>query len=187
MLVSHDFRLIGQVAQEIWLCDKKDVGPWKGDIQTYKTHLTKQVIKRSKDLQLKPLGRKRVEKDGKREPSPAPAPVAEPAPVAAPAPPVAKVHEVVMTMAGVGERMKAEFEEEASECLDAFLEQIAAEGLKQKDCSEDSMVFHLPKGWEKQEEKWTKDVASLEEKLRRIEERFFEGEPQWKMGIEARA
>ena len=31
VLVSHDFRLIDQVANEIWVCDK-GVGPWKGDI-----------------------------------------------------------------------------------------------------------------------------------------------------------
>lgn len=29
VLVSHDFRLIGQVAKEIWVCDNKSVGPWK--------------------------------------------------------------------------------------------------------------------------------------------------------------
>jgi ATP-binding cassette subfamily F protein 2 len=29
VLVSHDFRLIGQVAKEIWVCDNKQVGPWK--------------------------------------------------------------------------------------------------------------------------------------------------------------
>merc|ERR1719456_927589 len=28
VLVSHDFRLIGQVAKEIWVCDKKSVEPW---------------------------------------------------------------------------------------------------------------------------------------------------------------
>merc|ERR1712166_1414757 len=39
VLVSHDFRLISQVAKEIWVCDKKSITPWTGDIQTYKTHL----------------------------------------------------------------------------------------------------------------------------------------------------
>ncbi|KAG8468628.1 hypothetical protein KFE25_013711 [Diacronema lutheri] len=43
VLVSHDFRLIGQVAKEIWVCDNKNVGPWKGDIQSYKKHLRKQM------------------------------------------------------------------------------------------------------------------------------------------------
>lgn len=36
VLVSHDFRLIRQVAKEIWICDKKNVVPFKGDIQQYK-------------------------------------------------------------------------------------------------------------------------------------------------------
>jgi len=46
VLVSHDFRLIGQVAKEIWLCDKKTIDPWNGDIQSYKKHLKKQVMKK---------------------------------------------------------------------------------------------------------------------------------------------
>merc|ERR1712060_720345 len=48
VLVSHDFRLIGQVAKEIWVCDKKTVSKWGGDIQSYKNHLKKQVMKRFK-------------------------------------------------------------------------------------------------------------------------------------------
>merc|ERR1719478_351658 len=48
VLVSHDFRLIGQVAKEIWVCDQKSVTPWKGDIQSYKAHLKKQVMKKYK-------------------------------------------------------------------------------------------------------------------------------------------
>merc|ERR1712037_885276 len=37
VLVSHDFRLIDQVAKEIWVCDH-GVGPWKGGIKDYKKH-----------------------------------------------------------------------------------------------------------------------------------------------------
>jgi len=48
VLVSHDFRLISQVAKEIWVCDKKSITPWKGDIQAYKAHLKKSVMKRFK-------------------------------------------------------------------------------------------------------------------------------------------
>merc|ERR1712178_355068 len=48
VLVSHDFRLIGQVAKEIWVCDQKTVTPWKGDIQSYKSHLKKQVMQKFK-------------------------------------------------------------------------------------------------------------------------------------------
>ncbi|CAK6443789.1 unnamed protein product [Pipistrellus nathusii] len=32
MLVSHDFRLIQQVAQEIWVCEKQTITKWPGDI-----------------------------------------------------------------------------------------------------------------------------------------------------------
>mmetsp|Transcript_58811 Transcript_58811/g.144154 ORF Transcript_58811/g.144154 Transcript_58811/m.144154 type:complete len:1107 (+) Transcript_58811:64-3384(+) len=42
VLVSHDFRLIEQVATEIWVCDK-DVIPWKGTIREYKDLLRKQM------------------------------------------------------------------------------------------------------------------------------------------------
>jgi ATP-binding cassette subfamily F protein 2 len=43
VLVSHDFRLINQVAQEIWVVDNKCVTKWKGDIQDYKTSLKKKM------------------------------------------------------------------------------------------------------------------------------------------------
>jgi len=48
VLVSHDFRLIGQVAKEIWVCDKKTIKPWTGDIQSYKKCLKKDVMKKFK-------------------------------------------------------------------------------------------------------------------------------------------
>jgi len=48
VLVSHDFRLIGQVAKEIWVCDKKTISKWPGDIQSYKMKLKKQVMKKFK-------------------------------------------------------------------------------------------------------------------------------------------
>jgi len=48
VLVSHDFRLIGQVAKEIWVCDKKTIKPWKGDIQSYKKCLKTDVMKKFK-------------------------------------------------------------------------------------------------------------------------------------------
>jgi ATP-binding cassette subfamily F protein 2 len=47
VLVSHDFRLIGQVAKSIWVCDKRTVKPWEGDIQSYKAHLKKEVLKKA--------------------------------------------------------------------------------------------------------------------------------------------
>ncbi|XP_068337512.1 ABC transporter F family member 1 [Pyrus communis] len=39
VLVSHDFRLINQVAQEIWVCENQAVTKWNGDIMDFKQHL----------------------------------------------------------------------------------------------------------------------------------------------------
>merc|ERR1712130_980597 len=39
VLVSHDFRLINQVANEIWECRDGDIHKWQGDILSYKDHL----------------------------------------------------------------------------------------------------------------------------------------------------
>ncbi|XP_014682024.1 PREDICTED: ATP-binding cassette sub-family F member 2-like [Priapulus caudatus] len=44
VLVSHDFRLINQVAEEIWVCEKQKVTKWKGDILGYKDHLKKKML-----------------------------------------------------------------------------------------------------------------------------------------------
>jgi ATP-binding cassette subfamily F protein 2 len=43
VLVSHDFRLIDQVAKEIWVCEKQTVRIWKGTIREYKAHLAKKM------------------------------------------------------------------------------------------------------------------------------------------------
>ena len=48
ILVSHDFRLISQVAKEIWVCDHKKVSKWEGGILKYKEHLKKSVVKKKK-------------------------------------------------------------------------------------------------------------------------------------------
>jgi ATP-binding cassette subfamily F protein 2 len=45
VLVSHDFRLINQVAKEIWVCESKGIHPWKGDILSYKEHLRQKMLK----------------------------------------------------------------------------------------------------------------------------------------------
>jgi len=54
ILVSHDFRLINQVAKEIWECNKQTVTRWEGDIFGYKKALKQKVIrdikKREKEL-----------------------------------------------------------------------------------------------------------------------------------------
>ncbi|KAK7341888.1 hypothetical protein VNO80_24829 [Phaseolus coccineus] len=39
VLVSHDFRLINQVAHEIWICANQSVTRWEGDIMEFKAHL----------------------------------------------------------------------------------------------------------------------------------------------------
>jgi ABC-type multidrug transport system ATPase subunit len=39
VLVSHDMRLISQVAEEIWICDHKTVTKFPGDILAFKKHL----------------------------------------------------------------------------------------------------------------------------------------------------
>ncbi|CAI2175356.1 15694_t:CDS:10 [Funneliformis geosporum] len=43
VLVSHDFRLISQVAEVIWLCKDHTVTTWKGTIEDYKKNLAKKV------------------------------------------------------------------------------------------------------------------------------------------------
>eukprot|EP00471_Norrisiella_sphaerica_P012208 CAMPEP_0184494716 /NCGR_PEP_ID=MMETSP0113_2-20130426/29413_1 /TAXON_ID=91329 /ORGANISM="Norrisiella sphaerica, Strain BC52" /LENGTH=596 /DNA_ID=CAMNT_0026880581 /DNA_START=106 /DNA_END=1896 /DNA_ORIENTATION=+ len=48
-LVSHDFRLIDQVAKEIWICDNKTVSTWKGTIQQYKAMLVKKAQEMMKE------------------------------------------------------------------------------------------------------------------------------------------
>ncbi|XP_034190239.1 ATP-binding cassette sub-family F member 2 [Osmia lignaria lignaria] len=54
VLVSHDFRLINQVAEEIWVCENGAVTKWSGNILDYKEHLKNKVLndnqKRQKDL-----------------------------------------------------------------------------------------------------------------------------------------
>ena len=43
VLVSHDFRLIDQVANEIWVCEKKGVRKYDGSIHDYKRELAKKM------------------------------------------------------------------------------------------------------------------------------------------------
>merc|ERR1712149_160675 len=56
VLVSHDFRLINQVADKIWICEKETVTEWNGDIGAYKDHLKAKVMKElNKDAKKKNL------------------------------------------------------------------------------------------------------------------------------------
>jgi ATP-binding cassette subfamily F protein 2 len=50
VLVSHDFRLIMQVAKVIWVCEHGKVTPWNGDIFSYKRELK---AKAKKDIAAK--------------------------------------------------------------------------------------------------------------------------------------
>jgi len=43
VLVSHDFRLIDQVADEIWVCEDRTVKKFNGNIHDYKAQLAKKM------------------------------------------------------------------------------------------------------------------------------------------------
>ena len=45
VLVSHDMRLVSQVAKEIWICDKKTVTRYEGELHTFKMHVKKAQAK----------------------------------------------------------------------------------------------------------------------------------------------
>ena len=50
MLVSHDFRLIQQDAQEICVCEKQIITKWPGDNLAYKEHLNSKLIDEESQL-----------------------------------------------------------------------------------------------------------------------------------------
>jgi ATP-binding cassette subfamily F protein 2 len=54
VLVSHDFRLLSQVAKEIWLCDNWTVKKWAGDIKSYKAAIMKTVLANHGELLTQP-------------------------------------------------------------------------------------------------------------------------------------
>jgi ATP-binding cassette, subfamily F, member 2 len=115
VLVSHDMRLISQVAKEIWICDNKTIEKYKGDIQNFKMDMRAQMgidgdqvgklrgdasVIKKEDSNPKPPPPKKESKleviapkakppsppPLKEEPAPAPAPPPKPAaPAAAPA------------------------------------------------------------------------------------------------------
>eukprot|EP00937_MAST-01D_sp_MAST-1D-sp2_P001234 g1234.t1 len=47
LLVSHDMRLISQVAKEIWIVDDKQVSQYRGDVASFKMGLRKAVAKQT--------------------------------------------------------------------------------------------------------------------------------------------
>jgi ATP-binding cassette subfamily F protein 2 len=45
VLVSHDMRLISQVAKEIWMCDNRTITRFTGEIDQFKMHLRQEMIR----------------------------------------------------------------------------------------------------------------------------------------------
>lgn len=78
VLVSHDMRLISQVAKEIWLCDNKTVAKYVGEISDFKMHLRNQITgdnRKAEVLNVVPLVPKKMSL-GPLEPIPTIAPLA---------------------------------------------------------------------------------------------------------------
>lgn len=77
VLVSHDMRLISQVAREIWICDNKTITKYQGDIQNFKMDMRAQM-----GLDGDQVGNLRgdasVKKKEGSEPKPKPPPKKEP-------------------------------------------------------------------------------------------------------------
>ena len=46
VVISHDMRLVSQVAEEIYICDHKKITKYKGDIMDFKMHTKKDNAKR---------------------------------------------------------------------------------------------------------------------------------------------
>jgi len=55
VLVSHDFRLISQVAETIWVCEKETVTKWESSILDYKEHLKEKILAQNKRNEKKML------------------------------------------------------------------------------------------------------------------------------------
>ena len=94
VLVSHDMRLIGQVAKEIWICDNKTITKYKGDILNFKMEMRAQmgIGELRGDASTKTKEEAEAKKEKPKKPAPklevvAPKPKPAPAPkVEAPAP-----------------------------------------------------------------------------------------------------
>jgi ATP-binding cassette subfamily F protein 2 len=50
VLISHDFRLLDQVAQDIYVCENLTINKWPGSIAEYKEHLTAKMHKEEEDI-----------------------------------------------------------------------------------------------------------------------------------------
>lgn len=106
VLVSHDMRLISQVAKEIWICDNKTIEKYKGDILNFKMDMRAQMgiagevsgklrgdasVKKAKDSDPKPKPPPKkqptLEVVAPSKPKPTPPPPLKEEPAPAPAPP----------------------------------------------------------------------------------------------------
>lgn len=45
-MISHDMRLISQCAEEIYICDNKQITKYNGDIMDFKMHARKENSKK---------------------------------------------------------------------------------------------------------------------------------------------
>jgi len=70
VLVSHDFRLINQVAEEIWECNHGTITKWNGDIISYKENLIKSID--SEDYGIAQSADNRERREPLVKPKPAP-------------------------------------------------------------------------------------------------------------------
>jgi ATP-binding cassette subfamily F protein 2 len=67
ILVSHDMRLISQVAKEIWICENKTITKYRGDIMNFKMDMRAQmgideVVKLKGDASVKATDKPKKEK-----------------------------------------------------------------------------------------------------------------------------
>ena len=73
VLVSHDMRLISQVAKEIWICDNRTIEKYRGDIMNFKMDMRKQMgieegTKLQGDASVKASSKPKKEVKKKKEP-----------------------------------------------------------------------------------------------------------------------
>ncbi len=72
VLVSHDMRLISQVAKEIWICDNRTIEKYKGDIMNFKMDMRQQMgieseVKLQGDASVKATSKPKKETKPKKE------------------------------------------------------------------------------------------------------------------------
>ena len=88
VLVSHDMRLISQVAKEIWICDNKTIEKYKGDILNFKMDMRAHM-----GLETKLKGDASVKATGKPKPASHPKKEEPKLEVVKPAPVIASISE----------------------------------------------------------------------------------------------